>query len=129
MDQVENVDTNLKRALKSSVITTLVAIILNPVSIIIGFYIGRYLNSPDINPKNVSVNIEYADCIISKKVYNEIKNNKILNKIAIRGVSTSAKDDFKNNSFSLNSAVELRKIFNELMVPLFFGHFHEFLQK
>ena len=74
MSDSPNADSFWK-ASRIAIITTLIAMILNPISIIIGYYLAQTLQAPRLKIEYVTVDVETAHLIVDEAVFRTIQND------------------------------------------------------
>ena len=89
-------EINIKNVSKKTLITVLISIALNPISIFFGYYIGKTLEAPKLSIQYAEVIVEIKSVLVSKTVLAPIQGNLLIRQLLDRNISFSCDDFLKD---------------------------------
>ncbi len=94
--------------LRGALITSLVAICLNPVSIWIGFHLSNTLNSSQLTITSIGTDIYYSAAFLEPEIYNPVERNVNISRFIEKNTRGACRREFKRNQFTPVCADEIR---------------------
>lgn len=81
---------------RNTIVTVLISIALNPISILLGYYIGKTLQAPKLNIEYIEVVPEIAEAQISQAIVSDIKGDNGLKSVLERRLPHHCKEFLKS---------------------------------
>ena len=95
------------RESKKALITAVIAIAFNPLSILGGYFISKTLEAPKLSIQYIEADIEKTPLNINSSLYNKILNNPYITNNIQRQVYYGCYMDFSKNKLNINDIKEL----------------------
>ncbi len=100
-------ENNLKKIGKSTIITVLISIALNPISIFLGYYIGKSLERPKLSIEYAEVKVDTRPIEINQSVISPIQGNLILTSLLEKKISYRCDDFIKDRKLGIDCFDEI----------------------